>query len=436
MHFINPNLLHCVILWLTVSSVWTEILSSTEDVSSIASIIVFGNNDMVLSYDPGRSNIMFVISFDANGNVLFIKVLTRRNYYHQAGINDASKRSNRWNQNLSNLVEGRSTHHLKTTNKTKMLASFAYFGAKFDQLWNAYAVTRKWSRQNFRIYSMKNSVIDTFLHKLKQHVDANGIVHQFDKHVMLYGAGTFASGGRGERLVPLKYIKKRCKYFFECHDVNEFRTLQICPDCRKCRLQQVEKEIPGHAQSVVRGLKWCPSPLYCENPLKNRDEVGAKNIRLRGLGDTNPLFDQKVHKWPSLTPHGHRFTQASECTASLLEIKSPQKFLFIHYRELKNDIDINNVLEKSNYLGFCIHSDVDVLLCGLGREYSEKAFLKIAEERDSSDIVHNASTMIPIIGAKAKRQSKTFKITDDYTARFGYSTNQMSFLPEKQIGQV
>jgi hypothetical protein len=45
--------------------VWTEILSSTEDVSSIASIIVVGNNDMVLSNDPGRSNIMFVIAFDA-----------------------------------------------------------------------------------------------------------------------------------------------------------------------------------------------------------------------------------------------------------------------------------------------------------------------------------------------------------------------------------
>ncbi len=289
---------------------WSEIQSSsTEDIASVASIIVVGNNDMVLSNDPGRSNIMFVIAFDADGNVLFVKYLTRRKYYHQARINEASKRSNMWNQNLAVLVEGRSMHHLKTARLVKIKASIAYYGENFDHLWNAYAVTRKWSRQKFNIYSMKNSIIDTFLNDLKQYVDANGItIRQFDKHVMLYGAGTFPSGGRGERSVPLKYIKKRCSYFFECHDVNEFRTSQICPDCRKCRLQQVEKDIPGHAQCIVQGLKWCPSSDCSHNPLKNRDEVGAKNIRLRGLGDTNPLFDRKVHKWPSSTPDGHRFT--------------------------------------------------------------------------------------------------------------------------------
>lgn len=64
---------------------------------------------------------------------------------------------------------------------------------------------------------MKNSVIDTFLNNLKHHVDADGNVYHFDKHVMLYGSGMFASGGRGEWSVPLKYIKKRCGYFFECH---------------------------------------------------------------------------------------------------------------------------------------------------------------------------------------------------------------------------
>ena len=191
---------------------------------------------MVLANDPGRSNIMFIIAFDAEGNVLFVKYLTRRNYYYQAGINDAQKRSNKWNQNLSDLVEGRSMHHFKTADRKEIESSIAYYGANFDRLWNAYAVTMKWSRQKFRIYSMKNSVIDSFLNDLKNHIDANGIAHQFDRHVMLYGAGTFASGGRGERSVPLKYIKKRCGYFFECHDVNEFRTSQICPDCRTCWL--------------------------------------------------------------------------------------------------------------------------------------------------------------------------------------------------------
>jgi hypothetical protein len=83
----------------SVSSVWSEIQSpSTEDVASVALIIVVGNNDMVLSNDPGQSNIMFVIAFDADGNVLFVKYLTRRKYYHQAGVNKASMRSNKWKQ--------------------------------------------------------------------------------------------------------------------------------------------------------------------------------------------------------------------------------------------------------------------------------------------------------------------------------------------------
>ncbi len=206
-------------------------------------------------------------------------------------------------------MEGRSIHHFKTADMTAIKALIAYYRENFDDLWNAYAVTRKWSRQKFRIYSMKNSVIDTFLNELKHHVDAIGIDIVFDKHVMLCGAGTFASGGRGEPSVPLKYIKKRCSYFFECHNVNEFRTSQICPDCRKWRLLQVEKDVPGRDESVVRGLKWCPSaPLCRDSPLKNHDKVGAKNISLRGLGNDNPLFDRKVHKWPSSTPGGHHFT--------------------------------------------------------------------------------------------------------------------------------
>ena len=141
-------------------------------------------------------------------------------------------------------------------------------------------------------------------------VDSGGYVHQYDHHVMLYGDGSFASGGRGEQSVPLKYIKKRCTLFFECHDVNEYRTSQICPDCKKCRLLAVDKDVPGKEPTIVRGLKWCPSDDCRKNRLKNRDYVGAKNIMFRGLGnDTdNRLFDRTVHKWPSSTPNSHRFT--------------------------------------------------------------------------------------------------------------------------------
>jgi len=44
---------------------------------------------------------------------------------------------------------------------------------------------------------------------------SDGYVHdRYDCHVMLYGDGSFATGGHGEQSVPLKYIKKRCTPFF------------------------------------------------------------------------------------------------------------------------------------------------------------------------------------------------------------------------------
>jgi hypothetical protein len=64
-------------------------LSINIDDSTVASVIEVGGNDMILSNNPGRCNIMFVIAFDAQKNILFIKVLTTRFYYHKAGIDKA-----------------------------------------------------------------------------------------------------------------------------------------------------------------------------------------------------------------------------------------------------------------------------------------------------------------------------------------------------------
>ena len=113
---------------------------------------------------------------------------------------------------------------------------------------------------------------------------------------------------RGERFVPLKYIKKHCSHHFKCHEVNEFRTSQICPDCKKCRLDEVIKSSPGMmTQSKIRGLKWCTSKEYKHNPLKNRDMVGSINIMKKGLNVENPnsLFSKEKVPWSHHTPNAH-----------------------------------------------------------------------------------------------------------------------------------
>ena len=40
--------------------------------------------------------------------------------------------------------------------------------------------------------------------------------------VIAYGDGTFPCHGKGEVSVPVKYVKKKCKQFYETIDVNEF----------------------------------------------------------------------------------------------------------------------------------------------------------------------------------------------------------------------
>ena len=126
---------------------------------------------------------------------------------------------------------------------------------------------------------------------------------------MLYGSGNFPSGAKGERNVPLKYIKKRCNNHFKCHEVNEFRTSQVCPHCEGSRLWDVVMVNPGMiTETKIRGMKWCSSEHCKHNPLKNRDMVGSINIMKRGLNvdNPNPLFDRKLIYWKHKNPNEYR----------------------------------------------------------------------------------------------------------------------------------
>ena len=47
------------------------------------------------------------------------------------------------------------------------------------------------------------------------------------------------------------------------------------------------------------------------------------------------------------------------------------------------------------------------------------------------NVIDNSARMIPIITAKARKDKKTFSVEDDYTTRFGYSTNQVGPLHQR-----
>ena len=101
--------------------------------------------------------------------------------------------------NSKDLFEAKSLNHFKTSN-LDIVNSIEFYNANYDNLWNTLAVTRKRSRLKFCIYSFKRCSIDKFLQDLKPRDVLTGqYIHTHP--IMLYGAGTFGSGGRGERSV-------------------------------------------------------------------------------------------------------------------------------------------------------------------------------------------------------------------------------------------
>lgn len=119
------------------------------------------------------------------------------------------------------------------------------------------------------------------------------------------------------------------------------------------------------------------------------------------------------------------------CISAFIGLKQPQPFLMLHFSELSHDINIDNEMDTKGYIGFCIHTDVDVLICGLNRTASSQAFEKMAIHRNEKSVIDDCQSMISLIGKQAKKEKKTFNISDDYTTRFGYSTNQMGPLYRK-----
>jgi hypothetical protein len=115
---------------------------------------------------------------------------------------------------------------------------------------------------------------------------------------MYYGDGSFASGGRGQRSVPCKWVKRECKNYFTCYSVDEFRTSQICPTCNQ-RLMDVRKHLrDGPRRTViVRGLKYCSSNECRSNRYKNRDEVGCNNIYRKTRRQYPEIMSRTAERW-------------------------------------------------------------------------------------------------------------------------------------------
>lgn len=212
-------------------------------------------------------------------------ILSRRYYYQRAKINSVIHRSNKWNATppLNEVNASLSENHFKQACLMAFETAIINYKANFASIWQLKARAKKWSRQQLFLYGTKRSVIDRFLSKLK----LNG----YATPIMYYGSGTFPAGQRGERYAPCKWVKKKCKEFFETITINEFRTSQICPICLQ-RLCDVRTVLNNGERKIIRGLKWCNNNICSNCPIRSRDEVGTINIFIKSKDDYPICYDQ------------------------------------------------------------------------------------------------------------------------------------------------
>ena len=200
-----------------------------------------------------------------------------------------------WNNRpkLKELSRGSRTHHFKTSYMLCIAESMDFYDVQMRDLIRERKLTpKKFKRLHFFTFTMKQQTVDLFLSDLVRYC---GEV----RPIMYYGNGVFSPGMKGLRSVPCKWVKERCKNYFECYSVNEFRTSQVCPTCNE-RLLNVRKQLRrGCARRtlMVRGLKYCNSTICRSHPYKNRDLVGCANIYRKMRIEYPDILDHSGERW-------------------------------------------------------------------------------------------------------------------------------------------
>ena len=211
--------------------------------------------------------------------------LTRRKYYQDSWLNYSTKKWLRWCERpkLRKLNKSAALHHFKTSNMDELQSSIENYNRKTASICKIKLIPKKYARLNFFTHRKKKSTIHRFLAKLVKSSNVN-------RPTMFYGDGSFASGGKGMRSVPCKWVKSECKHFFKTFSINEFRTSQVCPDCNQ-RLFNVRKDLRNGSRTYVRGMKYCVSEACRSHRYKSRDDVGCANIFRKRLAVYPSILD-------------------------------------------------------------------------------------------------------------------------------------------------
>ena len=238
---------------------------------------MFSKKKRVIGIDPGRANIIYASEKLPSGKLKKYK-LTRKEYYEKCGFNHAKRATRKWLDSIKDKWDYFSQNSPKTANPQQFDTYIRQYSIVYEDLWEN-KCKKKWGQLKFRNYRNKRKVIDNFLQSMHQKGEM--------KPVIAYGAAKFASGGKGELSVPVKYIKERCSHYYKTVLVDEYRTSCVCPWCDQL-LEKVVKKVGENEFREVRGLRRCCSTVCSRFPFKNRDLVGALNILRCFVDDKRP----------------------------------------------------------------------------------------------------------------------------------------------------
>ena len=222
------------------------------------------NCPRVIAIDPGRSVIISAVEQFRDDQQIIRKrfQFSRKQYYHESHLNRNKKKRKTWDQDIQSTL-----HYLKgfSSKSGGSLSRFEDYllavTSHWEELTSHYS-KRKYARMKFDIYISKRKSVDRFIRTMK----GKGEIEP----VIAYGNARFPSTGRrGERPVPVRWIRRRFENHYRVVDVDEYRTTKCCNDCGSeldvlRRIENTGKE-PDETcrlktrKSEVRGLKFCRS---------------------------------------------------------------------------------------------------------------------------------------------------------------------------------
>jgi hypothetical protein len=267
--------------------------------------IMEAKDQRVIAFDPGRTNLLYGVEKDKDGNIKK-HVLKKSTYYNATGMTKASTFKKNHLDKIKDVELKFREHSLKTTDiETYKKFITNYLSPEvYNAVWNV-RTTKKWINQKFRVYTLKQKFVDNMINCIIGNLPDKEA--EKERITIAYGDAKISPTGTGEKPGPTSWLSKKISQMLKTDFVDEYNTTKKCNCCgqtlcvvehditkkeyirrrnkvrgkmrkRKFEVKPddvVKEEEKDKIQSVeIRGLRWCET----SRTYKNRDLNAALNI--------------------------------------------------------------------------------------------------------------------------------------------------------------